>query len=260
MTPLPRVEINGAPATIEQLQYRALVNYGHYTAAQVRDRAIRGIDYHFARLNTANQELYGQPLPGERVRDLIRHALAEDITDASLRVDAFRPDGAPEVSVMVTLRPAIDAPAQPQSLHAVAYQRPLAHLKHAGSFGQIYHGLAAERAGFDEALLTGPGGEISEGSVCNVGFFDDDAVLWPATPHLVGTTMQLLDRELGHRGVPVRHRVLRLSDLSGLRGGFVANSRGVAPIARVDDVPLPLDNELMKVITEAYESAPWDLV
>jgi hypothetical protein len=82
--------------------------------------------------------------------------------------------------------------------------------------------------------------------------------VWPATPHLVGTTMRLLDRGLARRGVPVRREVVRLADVAGFRAAFVANARGLASVASIDDVPFPVDDELMKTLTDAVESNPWD--
>ena len=37
---------NGKPASAEDLRALALVNFGHFTTVQVRDRCARGIDLH----------------------------------------------------------------------------------------------------------------------------------------------------------------------------------------------------------------------
>jgi hypothetical protein len=74
----------------------------------------------------------------------------------------FREDRGEPPSIMVVLRPPGQHPSVPQRLTAVSYLRPVAQIKHVGTFGQIYHGEAAERAGYDDALLTGPGNVISE--------------------------------------------------------------------------------------------------
>ena len=42
-----------------------------------------------------------------------------------------------------------------------------------GDFGQAYYGRLAESRGFDDALLTGPDGTISETAMANVGFFEE---------------------------------------------------------------------------------------
>jgi hypothetical protein len=67
-----KVEIDGHAPTVERLTHPALVNYGHFTAMQVRGGRVRGRDLHLARLDAANRELFDAPLAGDRVRDLIR--------------------------------------------------------------------------------------------------------------------------------------------------------------------------------------------
>ncbi|GAA4605600.1 aminotransferase class IV family protein [Actinoallomurus liliacearum] len=255
-----RVEVDGGPATADRLRHLALVNYGHLTVMQVRGRRTRGLGLHLARLDAANRELFGTGLDGDRVRDHIRHALGDDFPDATIRLVVFRPDEAEDVSILVIVRPPHDMPAAPQSLQTVRYERPVAHIKHVGAFGQIYHGSAAGRAGFDDALLTGPGGVISETSIANIGFFDGDSVVWPDAPLLPGITMQLLEPALAARGLPSRRRTVRVADLPSFDTVFVSNSGGVAPVGRVDDVPLSIDPELVKTLFEAYESVPWDVI
>ena len=254
----PRIEINGGPATAGQLAYPAIANYGHFTAMQVRDGAVRGLGLHLARLDSATRELFGTGLDGELVRAHARHALGAGPADASLRVGVFQPAGDEPPSIMVVVRPPAEGPTAPQRLTAVRYERPVAHIKHVGTFGQIYHGRAAERAGFDDALLTGPDGVIAEGAITNIGFFDGNTVVWPSAPLLAGITMQLVTGALAERGIPSRPDAVRLADLPSFRSAFVTNSLGVAPVAQVDDQLLPTDPEFARTLTEAYESVPWD--
>lgn len=257
---IPRIEVNGRPATAGQLTFPAIVNYGHFTAMQVRDGAARGLGLHLSRLDSATRELFGTSLDGDLVRAHIRHALAAGMLDASVRVSVFQPDGDEHPSIMVVVRPPGEPPAVPQRLTAVQYQRPAAHIKHAGTFGQIWHGRAAERAGFDDALLTGPGGIIAEGAITNIGFFDGKAVTWPSAPALAGTAMQLVARMLAERGTPSRHDMVRIADLPSFQAVFVTNSLGVASVRQVDDQFLAADPEFTRNLTEAYESVPWDRI
>jgi branched-subunit amino acid aminotransferase/4-amino-4-deoxychorismate lyase len=254
---LPRVEIDGGPPTVEQLVHPALVNYGHVTAMQVRERRTRGLALHLARLDAANRELFGTGLDGDLVRDRIRHALGDDVEDATVRPTVFR-RGDGDVSVMVVVRPPADPPDTPQSLRSVRYERPVAHIKHVGTFGQLHYGLTAERDGFDDALLTGPDGVVSEATIANIGFFDGTSVVWPDAPMLHGITMRLLEPALAARGVPSRRRTVRLADLRSFAAAFVCNSRGVAPVGRVDDMALPVDPAFVDLLTQAYESVPWE--
>ena len=256
----PRIEINGGPATADQLAYPAIANYGHFTAMQVRGGAVRGLGLHLARLDSATWELFGCGLDGELVRAHARHALGAGPSDASLRIGVFQPDGDERPSIMVVVRPPAEPPIEPQRLAAVRYERPAAHIKHVGTFGQIYYGRAAERGGFHDALLTGPGGVIAEGAITNIGFFDGNTVVWPSAPSLAGITMQLVTIALAGRGLPSRQDTVRLADLPSFRSAFVTNSLGVAPVGQVDDQPLPTDPGFTRNLTEAYESVPWDRI
>jgi branched-subunit amino acid aminotransferase/4-amino-4-deoxychorismate lyase len=252
------IEVDGGPATVDQLAHQAIVNYGHFSAMQVRGGAVRGLGLHLSRLDSATRELFGSGLDGELVRAHIRHALGADLRDASVRVSVFQPDADERPSIMVVVRPPSEPPAAPQRLTAVPYQRPVAHIKHVGTFGQIYYGIAAERAGFDDALLTGPGDVISEGAITNIGFFDGDAVIWPSAPLLAGITMQLVSKALEERGVPSRHDQVHIADLHSFRSVFVTNSLGVAPVRQVDDQILATDAAFGQRVAAAYESVPWD--
>ncbi|QES41483.1 class IV aminotransferase [Streptomyces venezuelae] len=257
-----RVEVDGRPATAESLLWPALVQTGHFTAMQVRGGRVRGLDLHLARLDAATRELFGDGVDGEHVRGLVRHILRDDITDASVRVYVHAPAGKP--SHLVTVRPPTELPAtmeeRAQSLRSVAYQRPFAHIKHLGGFGQARHAELARADGFDEVLLTGPGGEVSEGAVTNVAFFDGAGIVWPDAPHLAGITMRLVESRLPAAGLPSRHAPVTLADLPSYRAAFVTNAWGVRPVRRIDDVAYGVDEQLMARVAGVYEDVPWDTV
>jgi len=255
---LPRIEIDGASASAEQLRAAALGGYGHFTAMQVRGRRARGLDRHLARLDAANREVFGAPLDRAAVLDHIRHALGDDVADASVRV--YMHEGAESPSVMVTVRPPGGMPSAPWKLMSAPYQRSLAHIKHTCDFGQRYYQRLAHDAGFDEALLTGPDAIISEGSITNIGFFDGTAVTWPAAPALHGITMQLIEPALTARGVPSGRAHVRVPDLRSFSGVFATNARGIAPVGQVDDQVLPVDTDLMRRLAEVHESVAWDSI
>jgi branched-subunit amino acid aminotransferase/4-amino-4-deoxychorismate lyase len=250
-----RVEIDGAAATADQLRARLLAGYGHFTAMQVRNRGVQGLDLHLARLDAANRELFGPGLDTVQVRAHILHALGDDTSDASVRVYVHEAPGGP--SVMVTVRPPGGMPAGPWRLRSVPYQRSLAHIKHIGDFGQGYYQRLAHRGGFDEALLTGPDGIISESTTTNIGFLDGTGIVWPGAPALAGITMQLLDRGLAGHGLTSRRAQVRLADLGSFAAAFVTNSRGIAPVGQIDDLALTVDPALMSTLARAHGSAPW---
>jgi branched-subunit amino acid aminotransferase/4-amino-4-deoxychorismate lyase len=253
--PAVHIEIDGRSATVEQLGAAAPAGYGHFTAMQVRNRRVRGLPLHLARLDAANREMFGAGLDGATVLGHIRHALGEQTQDASVRVYVYEaPDGP---AVMVTVRPPAQLAAGPWRLQTVPYQRSLAHIKHVGDFGQGYYQRLAHGNGFDEALLTGTGG-ISEGSITNIGFYDGTGVVWPAAPALPGITMQILERHLPSHGVQSRRNPVSISGLGSFAGAFVTNSHGIVPVGQIDDLALPVDDALMTILTRAYESAGWD--
>jgi branched-subunit amino acid aminotransferase/4-amino-4-deoxychorismate lyase len=252
------IEIDGQSPTPEQLSAAAIDGYGHFTAMQVRSRQVRGLKLHLDRLTSAHRELFGADVDAGVVIDRVSHALRGGAGDASVRVYLRHPDDQP--SVMVTVRPPGEMPAGPWRLRAVPYQRAVAHVKHLGDFGQGYFRRQALSSGFDEALLTGPGGIISEGSITNVGFFDGASVVWPDAPMLAGITMQILRSRIGEFGLTWRRSAVSLADLRSFDGAFVTNARGIAPVAGIDDVALPVDAGRMKRLLEAYASAGWDRI
>jgi branched-subunit amino acid aminotransferase/4-amino-4-deoxychorismate lyase len=253
-----RTEVDGREATAEQLRFPAFT-YGHFTAMQIRGRKVRGLALHLARLDAANRELFGVGLDGDVVRARIRHALGDDMEDASVRVYVGQPD--PDgVSVMVTVRGPIEVAAEPIGLMSVGYLRSEAHIKHLADHGQIYHRRRAELAGFDDALLTGPDGAIVECGIANIAFFDGTTVIWPDAPALQGITMQLVEPRLVAGGLPTRRDPVHMADIGSYRAAFVTNSRGIVPVARIDDHSLDIDVDLMRTVAGVYGSVAWDTI
>ncbi|MER5204033.1 aminotransferase class IV [Streptomyces sp. NPDC002825] len=245
-TPPAHIEIDGTPAADPELLGSLMSGYGHFTAMQVRDGGVKGLALHLDRLDRSTRELFDRKLDGERVRGLVTGALAHaGRRDASVRVYVY-----PGVRTVVTVAdPAPDGIGAPQRLTVVDYWRPAAHIKHLGGFGQRFHGEAARRAGFDEALLTSPYGEIAEGAVTNIAFWDGTSVVWPSAPCLTGITMALLEPRL-----PSVRRPVTLADLPGFRAAFVTNSRTIAPVTAIDETAFAVDEELMGRVWAAYES------
>jgi hypothetical protein len=66
------VQINGEPATAEDLAPLAFAGYGHYTSMQVRERAVRGLDLHLERLRRGSVELFGAAADPARLRRCLR--------------------------------------------------------------------------------------------------------------------------------------------------------------------------------------------
>lgn len=68
--------IDGTPATLGALTHVALVNYGAYTSFRVEQGGVRGLDLHLARLEAEAAELFGEAVGEERLRGLMRGAVA----------------------------------------------------------------------------------------------------------------------------------------------------------------------------------------
>lgn len=109
------------------------------------------------------------------ILDKIRIAAGE-ASDSYLRVTLFESDPG-NVRVMTALRAPVAPASAPVSLLPVNHQRPAAHIKHVGSFGQLYFGRVAKQQGFDDALLTTPEAEISETATANIAFVEADGTL-----------------------------------------------------------------------------------
>ncbi|PRY34231.1 aminotransferase class IV [Umezawaea tangerina] len=251
---MTRIEIDGRAATAETLAHPAVSTHGHFTAMQVRDHKVRGLDLHLARLRAGSREVFDSALDEELLLRHLRHALT-GVVDASLRVYVFQPED--ELSFMVTVMPPGEPPATPQRLRAVPYARPFAQVKHLGGFAQAHYTRLVRREGFDDALMVTQDGFVTEGATTNIGFFDDDTVVWPDAPVLLGITMQLLNFALTEREVVSRLAEVRLDEVASFDGAFLTNARGIVPVASIDDVVFPVDADRMKVVTEAYDSAPW---
>lgn len=84
-----RTEINGCVATAEDLSSLAFAGFAHFTAMQVREGAVRGLEFHLARLRSASIEFFGQALPDELVRGRIRHAIESAPSALSVTATMF---------------------------------------------------------------------------------------------------------------------------------------------------------------------------
>ncbi|MEV0595446.1 aminotransferase class IV [Nonomuraea cavernae] len=247
---IDRVAVDGRPGDAADLGLALAARYGHFTAMQVRRGRVRGLDLHLDRLEEANAELFGVPVDRELVLASVRAALGDE-PDASVRVIIADRGG---VRVIATATPPAEVATTPRAVVSAAYLRFLPHLKHLGGFPQLYLGERARAAGYDEALLVGPDGRISEGAITNLGCFDGERIVWPDAPMLRGVTMQLIERG----GLPCVRRPLTVADLPAHGVAFLANSIGVVPVGRVDDLALKVDEEIMARLIGMYEETPWD--
>jgi branched-subunit amino acid aminotransferase/4-amino-4-deoxychorismate lyase len=247
-----RVEIDGASPTPERL-LAVTSAYGHFTAMQVRGGKTRGLTLHLERLASANREALNADLDRDWVRSLIRHALA-GTPDASVRVYVHRTDDGPVV--VVTVRPPAEMQS-PQRLAAASYIRPDPHIKHVHTDQGLYR-EAAQRAGFDDAVLTGGDGRVFETTMANIGFFDEDGIVWPDAPMLDGITKQLLERHGRDGGISMRRRPVHLSDIDAMTGAFVSSARGIGLVSSIEDRGLGTPQARVDQLVDVYAAVPWD--
>jgi len=258
------MQIDGRPASAADLAHFALSNYGAFTSMQVEDGGVRGLDLHLARLEAEAIDLFGVAVPGATLRDWMWQALDGRPGRFSLRVNLFSdaislrtPDAVVQPRILTTLSPPASPLTRPLRLQSWVYAREVPHLKHAATFGLTRARRQAVQAGFDDALFVDGDGRISEGSIWNIGFVQDETVVWPEAPMLAGTGQGLLQRgmaDLGLRGVT---RPVHLSDLGSFDGAFICNSATPAcAIAAIDGHQFGLAEALISRLIEAWRSNP----
>ena len=262
---MDRIQVNGVPAGIDDLKAMVTTNYGHFTSMQVVGRAVRGLDLHLARLDAATRELFGTPLDLVATRRWMRQIMIDDDAAASLRVNVFsraldrdRLAAPSSPDVLITTAAARTQESTPLRVRSAVYRREQPHIKHVGTFGLFDQRRRAQQRGFDDALFVDEHGVVSEGSIWNVGFLDDDGVVWPDAPALVGVSLRLLQAGLAECGVPMSTRRIVLADLTRFRSAFFCNaSLAVRPIASIDDVVFAASAARFDVIEHAYATQPW---
>jgi branched-subunit amino acid aminotransferase/4-amino-4-deoxychorismate lyase len=255
--------INGRPAAIDAMRPAATANYGHFTLMQMRGGGVRGWHLHLDRLDHGSRTLFGQRIDRRLVTRHVREAAA-GTSDATIRVNVFTAmslrgpvAGAPlDIMVNVTLPVAPDL--RPLRVKSLPYRRDLPEVKHVGGFGLAWQRRLAQSAGFDDALFVDGAGEIAEGSIWNVGFWDGTRIIWPAAPALAGITMLILRHGLDRRGIPWEVRKITLRDLPGFHAAFLCNSIAAGqPIAAIDGHGFAADPALTTLLQACEAETPW---
>ncbi|MEU5158676.1 aminotransferase class IV family protein [Streptomyces sp. NPDC020875] len=267
-TPAPAspyiTRLNGHPAGADDLAPLAFAGYAHFTAIQVRDGRIRGLDLHLDRLRHASDELFGRALPDERIRELLRDALAAGPADLSLKATVYSRDGEftpadPEATLdlLISTAPPATGPEGPLSLAVVPYERPVAGIKHVGEIAKTYYPRQLAARGFDDVAFVDRAGRFSEASIWNLVFWDGRTVIWPVAEILRGTMMGTVRRGLTRLGIPQEDREVTPADLPSLTGVAVLNSwtPGVA-VHRVDTTGIPTPPEFLDVLHRAHATEP----
>ncbi|NRN63668.1 Aminodeoxychorismate lyase / Branched-chain amino acid aminotransferase [Kibdelosporangium sp. 4NS15] len=252
------VQRNGRPATDEDLAPLAFAGFAHFTATQVRDGRVRGLDLHLDRLRSASDELFGAALPDEQVRAHLRAAIEAGPADASLSAVIYPHAGEfsaadPQLQMLVRTSPPSSGPDGPLSLAVVEHERALPTIKHVGEVAKTYYLRKAVKQGFDDAAFVDRHGRLSEATIWNLAFWDGTTVIWPEADILTGVTMSIVRRQLERLGVP--QRVEPITPQDTLSGAVVMNSwtPGLA-VNRIGDMRLPEASAFVDLLHQAYDA------
>lgn len=256
--------LNGQPATAGQLAPLSFAGFAHFTAMQIREGRVRGLDLHLQRLRTASMELFGHAMPDDRVREYLSAALDGGPRDVSLVATMYSRTGeftsrssATEPAVLIRTGPPSSGPAGPLALSIVEYERVLPSIKHVGEVAKTYYMRKAVEQGFDDAAFVDRHGSFSEASIWNLAFWDGECVVWPNAAMLTGITMSIIRRQLQRLGVPQRAQQIKLENLPELSTAVVMNSwtPGV-PVSRMGVVNLSEAPTFLGILQQAYDAEP----
>lgn len=259
-----RAQIDGRTATAEELSALAFAGFAHFTAMQVRNGAIRGLDLHLARLRTASIELFGQALADELVRSHLRAAIEQGPRDVSLTATMFSRSGEftrsgaqDDPAILVRTGLPDNGPQGPLRLAAVKHERLLPEIKRVGESAKTYYLRKAVKEGYDDAAFVDARGHLSEATIWNLAFWDGEAVIWPKAARLAGITMSIIRRQLAKLNLPQREETISLDRLKSLEGAAVMNSwtPGV-PVTSIASVSVPPSQRFIETLQRAYESEP----
>lgn len=255
------MELDGAPITQPELAALGLVGYGHFTSMRVEHGAVRGLSQHLDRLTRDCRTVFEADLDPDRVRELVRRAVAGTDTAVVVRVTVFDPTlalGSPgadaQPRILVTWRQAPAVPQAPLTLRSAVYTRDLPKTKHVGLFGALHQRRLAQRDGADDVLFTSADGTITEIATSNIGVISDGQLIWPQADVLPGITMRLLSQTLDE---DVMIKPITLAELPYIDGAVATNAAvGVRAISRIDDIELPIDHTMIARLRAEYESIP----
>ena len=256
--------LDGVTPTVADLTPLAFAGYAHFTAMQVREGGIRGLDLHLKRLRLASERLFGRATPDDEVRRRLRSAVQASEPDLSLTATMFESvgeftSGSDGVGLRLLVRtaPPASGPEGPLRLAVVEHERAVPTVKHVGEAAKTYYLRQAAAEGYDDAAFADRRGRLSEGTIWNLAFWDGSSVVWPDAEMLTGITMAILRRQLDLLGVPQRVREITVDDLAGLAGAVVMNSwtPGIA-VHGIGPADLPDTPEFVELLHRAYRNEP----
>ncbi|MCF1492522.1 aminotransferase class IV [Agrobacterium vitis] len=259
-----KITLNGHAVSADDLAPLAFSGFAHFTAMQVRQGRVRGLDLHLERLRLASLAMFGMALPDEQVRAHLHAVLNGAPNDLSLTATIFSRSGEFTVPAMpdnlaILVRTALpsNGPAGPLRLDVVLHERPLASIKHVGESAKTYYLRKAVERGFDDAAFLDTKGRLSEATIWNLVFWDGEAVVWPRADMLHGVTMGIIRRQLEKLGIPQRQQEVRLEDLKNMTSAALMNSwtPGIA-ISSIETTNFTETSTLTELLHRAYQAEP----
>lgn len=260
-----RTEINGRTATAEELSPLAFAGFAHFTAMQVREGAVRGLEFHLERLRSASIEFFGQALPDNLVREHIRHAIKGAPSALSLTVTMFSRSGeftsmgaADDPAILIRTAPPFEGPAGSLRLYSVQHERPFPTIKHVGEASKTHYLRQAVKKGYEDAVFIDRHGRISEATIWNIAFWDGKAVIWPEAELLPGVTRRIIRRQLEALGIFQREEPISPDRVAEMQGAAVMNSwtPGVG-VSALNTTPIPVSPTFTDILRKAYEREPF---
>lgn len=264
MTASPAAWIDGQPANAADLASLAFAGFAHFTAMQVRDGRVRGLDLHLGRLRSASLAMFGRAASDEIVRERIRSAIENGPANLSLtatmfsRAGEFTRSGATgDPAILVRTSQDNDGPEGPLRLALVEHERWLPTIKQVGEAAKTYYLRKAVDQGCDDAAFVDRAGRISEATIWNMAFWDGEAVVWPEADVLPGVTMAILRRQLKVLGIPQRQMPITAKAVGTLAGAVVMNSwtPGVA-VSAIGASDLRVSTTFLELLHQAYRAEP----
>ncbi len=268
INPTDQTLLNGQLVQSSEITNLAFSGFAHFSALQVRDRKIKGLDLHLARLRQASLTLYNRASTDTLIRSYLRSAIENSPPNHSLTITVYSPKGEFTVQSM-DIEPAVlirtsaptNGPAGPLRLAAIPHERPLPETKHVGEIGKTYYLHQAVKRGFDDAVFVNNDGHLSEGSIWSLVFWDGESVIWPKARILKGTMMGIVQRQLSRLNIPQRDEIITMSRLAELQGAAVMNSwtPGIS-VTEIESNSFTEPNALIELLHKAYKAEPAALV
>ncbi|ENS5608069.1 aminotransferase class IV family protein [Vibrio mimicus] len=256
--------LNGQLVPSSEMTNLAFSGFAHFTALQVRNKRIKGLDLHLGRLRIASMKLYGRALSDDLVLSHINLAIKNGPENQSITITIFSPKGEfttesmhSEPAILIRTSPPENGPLGPLRLAVIHHERTLPEIKHVGEIGKTYYLHQAKRQGFDDAVFINKNGNLSEGTIWNLAFWDGKSVIWPKADMLEGTMMEIIKRQLTKLNIPQRCEPINLNQLPKLKGAVVMNSwtPGIC-VTEISSNKFKSSDQLVSILRKAYDYEP----